>query len=415
MALKLRIVSEQRRVLGQRQGIVFGVGGGSIGRAGDNDWVLPDPQRYLSSHHARVHFRHGLFLLEDLSTNGTFLNDSDEPIPKRTPCEINHGDIVRLGDYEMVVSIDPALEGSHERTADLSVDVSRNTAVERVVEQVVSVAPSMEGSLDVSLSPSALFAVDPASSEGLAVGNAYGQAVVVPFGAGRKAAAVATPAADNSDIIAARRMQRLQHAAGVTLPELNAGLEAFCRGAGLTPQSLVEGSAIPVLQLAGQLLREAVLGLKELEMRHEDARLQLRLTDSGDDTGERAPAFDLGIGVEDLLVNLLNSHNSRRLNAALWLRESFDRITQHQEAMPEAMETALREFLAQLEPAHLEKRFEQSASRNLMGRRPTNWDLYGELYRSLVELPEGSGLPHVFTESFAAAYQVLTQPADEQA
>jgi predicted component of type VI protein secretion system len=70
MALRLRVVSSQRRSLGERATIVFGVGGGTIGRAADNDWVLPDPLRYVSSCHLRVHFRKGQWLLEDLSTNG---------------------------------------------------------------------------------------------------------------------------------------------------------------------------------------------------------------------------------------------------------------------------------------------------------------------------------------------------------
>src|ERR1700687_2953190 len=59
MALKLTIIDDQRSQSGQGGSIVFGVGGGGIGRAHDNDWVLPDPQRYLSAHHARVQFRDG--------------------------------------------------------------------------------------------------------------------------------------------------------------------------------------------------------------------------------------------------------------------------------------------------------------------------------------------------------------------
>src|SRR5690242_8761244 len=75
MALRLRVVSDHRRSLGDRGSIVFGVGGGTIGRSADNDWVLPDPQRYVSAHHARVSFRQGSHFLEDLSTNGAFAND----------------------------------------------------------------------------------------------------------------------------------------------------------------------------------------------------------------------------------------------------------------------------------------------------------------------------------------------------
>jgi len=37
MALRLRVVSDHRRSLGDRGSIVFGVGGGTIGRSADND------------------------------------------------------------------------------------------------------------------------------------------------------------------------------------------------------------------------------------------------------------------------------------------------------------------------------------------------------------------------------------------
>src|SRR5215470_12336596 len=83
MSLRLRIVSDHRRVLGDRSSIVFSVDGGTIGRSADNDWVLPDPLRYVSAHHARVEFRGGSFYLHDVSTNGVFVNDDVEPVSRR--------------------------------------------------------------------------------------------------------------------------------------------------------------------------------------------------------------------------------------------------------------------------------------------------------------------------------------------
>ncbi|MGH8170250.1 MAG: FHA domain-containing protein, partial [Steroidobacteraceae bacterium] len=82
MSLRLRVVSDNRRQLAEQHSVVFGVSGGSIGRSGDNDWVLPDALRYVSAHHARVHFRDGHFYLEDLSTNGVFVNEQPEPVGK---------------------------------------------------------------------------------------------------------------------------------------------------------------------------------------------------------------------------------------------------------------------------------------------------------------------------------------------
>src|SRR5207237_5584716 len=101
MTLRLRIVSDQRRLLGDRSSITFTVDGGNIGRSADNDWVLPDPLRYVSAHHARVEYRDGHFFLEDLSTNGVFVNDDERPLGKAKPMghQLTTGDVIRMGDY----------------------------------------------------------------------------------------------------------------------------------------------------------------------------------------------------------------------------------------------------------------------------------------------------------------------------
>src|SRR5215470_13086878 len=98
MALRLRVVSDHRRSLGDRGSIVFGVGGGTIGRSADNDWVLPDPQRYVSAHHARIQFREGHFYLQDVSTNGVYVNDDMEPLAKRGSggYRLANGDVLRM-------------------------------------------------------------------------------------------------------------------------------------------------------------------------------------------------------------------------------------------------------------------------------------------------------------------------------
>src|SRR5471032_3353961 len=106
MALKLTIVDDQHNQPGQGGSIVFGVGGGGIGRAPDNDWVLPDPQRYLSAHHARVQFRDGAYYLLDTSTNGVYVNDGTVPLGRRNAYALRDGDRLRLGDYHLAVSID---------------------------------------------------------------------------------------------------------------------------------------------------------------------------------------------------------------------------------------------------------------------------------------------------------------------
>jgi type VI secretion system FHA domain protein len=106
MALKLRVISDHYKQLGKNSSRLFGVTGGRIGRSPDNDWVLPDRERYVSSHHCRILFRSGQWVLEDTSTNGVFINGSDTPASVEGLHTLQDGDRLRLGDYEVLVSID---------------------------------------------------------------------------------------------------------------------------------------------------------------------------------------------------------------------------------------------------------------------------------------------------------------------
>ena len=110
MALRLRVISDHRQRLGDKSTFVFGVSGGSIGRSAENDWVLPDDMRYVSGRHARVVFHKGRWLLQDTSSNGTFVNDNDRPLGSQNPHELKSGDVLRIGEYHVQVQIDSATD-----------------------------------------------------------------------------------------------------------------------------------------------------------------------------------------------------------------------------------------------------------------------------------------------------------------
>lgn len=107
MSLKLTITSFQRLSPGQETTKILDRGSLTIGRAAQNNWILQDPERILSSNHCVVHYRDGGYFLTDTSTNGTFLNDSDQRIPRNQTVPLGDGDRFVLGDYEIEVSLIP--------------------------------------------------------------------------------------------------------------------------------------------------------------------------------------------------------------------------------------------------------------------------------------------------------------------
>lgn len=116
MGLKLRVISEHYLALGPFRSWRFDTEGGSIGRAPDNDWILPDRNRYISRYHCTVSRRAGAWLLADTSKNGVFLNDDTEPLSSRGICTLRDGDRLSMGDYEVLISIDEDPGTQDEKT-----------------------------------------------------------------------------------------------------------------------------------------------------------------------------------------------------------------------------------------------------------------------------------------------------------
>src|SRR3984957_2632602 len=170
MALRLRVVSEHSTRLGALATKVFGVHGGTVGRATDNDWILPDPERYLSGKHARIDFRAGAYILVDTSSNGTYVNGAQVPLGKYHDYALKDGDYVRLGEYELLVSIDQTNDFPPEESAIVAYDgQSTSSAVRK------STGNDLGADLDLSplLEHSHLLTAEP----GVRARDAYGHAL----------------------------------------------------------------------------------------------------------------------------------------------------------------------------------------------------------------------------------------------
>jgi type VI secretion system protein len=113
MSLSLKITSYQRLTPNQQSEYRAESDSFTIGRNHDNDWAIPDPQRFLSGVHCRISRSGDDYSITDTSTNGVFLNGSETRLTKNDPVPIKNGDRFRIGDYEFEVIIeDDSLAGN---------------------------------------------------------------------------------------------------------------------------------------------------------------------------------------------------------------------------------------------------------------------------------------------------------------
>ncbi|MGH8220578.1 MAG: type VI secretion system-associated FHA domain protein [Steroidobacteraceae bacterium] len=119
--------------------------------------------------------------------------------------------------------------------------------------------------------------------------------------------------------------------------------------------------------------------------------------------------------MEELLVELLAQHESRRLDAVQWLREAIQAARTHERASAEALRAAFVEFVGRFDPAELEARFERTLRRSVKtaaNDESRYWRLFVEFYRNLAEMP-ADRMPHTFVEAFATAYKRALQTKSE--
>ncbi len=105
MPIDVTIVKSPDNVNNANPGHTFTEDGGTIGRGANNTWALEDPDKYMSSTHARIDYENGQYTLTDLSTNGTFINGSMEPLGNGNVIELNEGDRFSISDYEFAIDI----------------------------------------------------------------------------------------------------------------------------------------------------------------------------------------------------------------------------------------------------------------------------------------------------------------------
>ena len=370
MALRLKIVSDNAASAGAHSRCTFGVNGGRIGRHDSNDWVLRDTDRYVSGRHAEIEHRGGTWWVRDLSTNGTFINDSDEALGQHRVHQLENGDRIRIGEYDIEVEI----SGGNDFLAH-------------------EVQPISVAQLDASFEVKPLLATGKRERDSRPRRRPDATASTPPAAA--PAPAPAIPPAQTPP----GRARDEQ--------ELWPGLVALCKGAGIDPRALAPESRITALHQAGQLLRETLVGFTELAQARADFASDFGVTSGArgrDATGTVAQIS----AVEPLLEMLLAGRGPGDARAIDEIRSQFTRARHHEIAIPAALRAALAAVFEKLDPDELEaqlgRRAQGAATANMQLRL---WNRYRELFRATVQTGD-AGLPAVFLVAFARAYESVT-------
>ncbi|NTS75640.1 type VI secretion system-associated FHA domain protein TagH [Catenovulum sp. SM1970] len=90
--------------VGQNSSQTFTEQGGNFGRSEACDWTLVDTNRFISNVHGQIQFQNNSFVLVDVSTNGIFINSTNNPVGKNNSYTLALNDIILIGQYQVKVT-----------------------------------------------------------------------------------------------------------------------------------------------------------------------------------------------------------------------------------------------------------------------------------------------------------------------
>ncbi len=383
MTCRLEIVSEHRDLVGEDAVRVFGEDGGTIGRSLQNDWILPDPDRYISGRHATIDCRGGIYYLLDTSSNGVYINGDCEPIGKGNPRRLFNGDTLRLGDFEIEVTIDKGeslvmpLDDPETHVADHSASLvpeeSLRTGVKLLDEDAITGDDEFQ---------SAMF--------GEQIDTSIGQSAVQR---------------------AVKDIQPPKHATPKELVESDLVatdlLDSFLDGLGINRAELHPKADLgEVMQNAGEVLREFVDGASQLLASRANLKNAFRLDQTTVLPRHNNP-LKLSANTRDSIMQLLVGKEGEYLGPRDAVREVCRDLLFHQDAFLDAMNSAFIEFADRFDPDELKDGFDRTLGRNFLTKflnKSKYWDLYNEVYPILTE-KGGGRFPQMYAEEFVRAYE----------
>jgi len=390
MPLIIKLVSEHRDLVGEDCVREFHETGGTIGRSLRNDWILPDPDRFISGRHATIDFKGGMYYLADTSSNGVYMNGELEPIGNGNPRRLFDGDRMRLGDFEFEIEIDKG--ESLVMPLDVEPSVAPDNIEQFVDEDVLNTGMQLLDENEITGDDefqSVLFGKEPEKPD--------------------PEPEVADESA-NDDSANGKSAAENDASVGVTAEDL---FDSFLDGLGVSRVELHPSVNRPEMMLtAGLVLREFVEGTIKLLSSRANLKNTFRLDQTTVLPRHNNP-MKFSDNTNDLIKQLLIGGEGEYLGARDAVREANRDLLNHQSAFLDAMNSAFVEFADRFEPDELQEGFDRTINSKLFAfmNKSKYWRLYRDLYPIMTE-KGGGRFPQMFAEEFVKAYE--RQVADYQ-
>ena len=413
MSLCLTITSYHKITPGQCAEKSMDQGVMAIGRSLDNDWVLPDPERLVSSQHCVIQYKDGRYYLTDNSTNGVELVNAGIRLRRGNSELLQNGELIRIGDYEIQARIDFNVQASDSQPFAADAANSFEALMGAVASQPV-IAPQFQGASSMDtlpdlfdfLGPSAVpppTVADHVPSEQHDFRPPTPVAVAKPVMSGAVIPDDWDLFADAPAPVVAPVIQPPPVADTAPQPDL---LQAFLRGAGLDQLRLDTADAAAQMENIGRSYRLMVEGLIDVLRARASLKGEFRMQQTMIQPAENNP-LKFAPNADEALLLLLRHGNQAFMAPDAAVRDSFNDLRAHQLAVMAGVEAAIKHLLTRFEPAQLEERMGKPGGLSSLfngSRQAQYWQQFTELYSNISREAQDD-FQDLFGREFSRAYE----------
>lgn len=433
VSLYLTITSYHKITPGQVPEISIDKGMLAIGRGPDNDWVLSDPERLVSSRHCTIQSKGDRYYLTDTSTNGVELVNAGARLRRGNSEVLIDGEVIRMGEYEISVRIDlkmklmeKSVSGNNPVNSFESLIGVEKSAAPVAVEHLAT-QRSRDGAAQWALpdpfdflsAPNVPAAAVPdhvpvehhdfrPPVPQISVSHAQSMPEILTSAIPEDwnlPGEMSESVAETPVTLATELPAEMSVAVPATSRVDGNSFQAFQRGAGLEHLHIDPDEALAQMESIGRSYRLMVQGLIDVLRARSSLKGEFRLQQTMIRPVENNP-LKFAPDADEALLLLLRSGNSAFMPADQAVADSFDDLRAHQLAVMAGVEAAIKALLKRFEPAQLEKRMgKPGALANFFGsRQAQHWQQFTELYAHIAREAEDD-FQVLFGREFSRAYE----------
>lgn len=365
------------------QSKTFNGAGGVIGRGAGCDWIIPDPSRLLSNHHALVSYRDGRYFLTDVSSNGIRVGSNGARLRKGQARPVTHGAVFALGPFDIRAQLVESIASSNSSAQEVTPD---------------SLIPD---DAFLELDPVRAFEREQLSHE------TSDEWAALRTTAGAYGNWTGDSTVDRQHLILPELVELAPQAPPDPQPVVTTkGNEAFWAGVsqalGIGLDHLDEQGREALAIKAASLLRQTVEGVQQNLRTCSELKNELNFALTCTPSTSQNPLND-SVDTGAALEVLLGVGQLGQLSAELAVAQAYRDIQAHQVALLAACRAMARGALALFAPAYLTRCFERQDKPPRLLTSGAHWRAYQRHYQRLIE--DDSWGERLLGNDFAKTYE----------